>query len=75
MKHSAKQLQEMTEKQLDELLRQLRGELRQMRFQASHGELKQVHKMKEAKKSIARIMMQKGKLRKDQPLTTNQEQG
>ncbi len=75
MKHSAKQLQDMSEKQLDELLGQLRGEIRQMRFLVTHGELKQVHKIKVVKRSIARIMMQKGKLSKAEPLTTKQEQG
>jgi ribosomal protein L29 len=75
MMHSAKQLQDMSEKQLDELLGQLRGEMRQMRFLVTHGELKQVHKIKEAKRSIARIMMQKGILAKAEPLTTNQKQG
>lgn len=74
MKYKAKQLQDMNEKQLDELLAQLRGELRQMRFLVSHGELKQVHKIKEVKGSIARILTQKARLRTAKPLTTNEEQ-
>ena len=46
----------MSVSQLDDLLKQLRGELRQMRFLAKHGEFRQVHQMKQNKKSIARIM-------------------
>lgn len=60
MDYTQKQLKDMSIGQLDDLLKQLRGELRQMRFLAKHGELKEVHKMKQNKRGIARIMNLKG---------------
>jgi ribosomal protein L29 len=56
MKYTVKQLDDMNVPQLHELLKELRGKLRQMRFLVSHGEMRQVHEIKVVKRSIARIM-------------------
>lgn len=56
MKYTVQQLTDMTEAQLQEVLQQLRGSLRQMRFLASHGELRQVHEIKETRRTIARVL-------------------
>ena len=56
MKYTVKQLADMNVAQLHELLKELRGKLRQMRFLASHGELRQVHEIKQIRRSIARIL-------------------
>lgn len=57
MKQKAKQLREMSATQLESLRAELQGQLRQYRFLVRHGELKQVHKINEAKKTIARLTM------------------
>ena len=53
---SFKKLQEMSEQRLQELLREHQSGLRKMRFQATGGELKTVHKIGESRKLIARIL-------------------
>ena len=77
MNYAQKQLRDMSVSQLDDLLKQLRGELRQMRFLAKHGEFRQVHQMKQNKKSIARIMSLKSQARTQEtaaPLTDEVKQ-
>jgi large subunit ribosomal protein L29 len=49
------ELNNMPEKELRELLAEKRHELRELRFQASERQLKQLHKLNDAKKTIARI--------------------
>lgn len=42
---------------LKQLVAEQRDELRELNFKVKSGQLKQVHKLKEIKKGIARIMM------------------
>ncbi len=50
------ELRAKSEQQLHNLLSEKREELRQLRFKASEGALKENHKMKETRKTIARIL-------------------
>lgn len=56
MQQTVKQLRQMSPEQLRKNLEDMQGELRQLRFLAGQGELKQVHKIRSLKKDIARIM-------------------
>lgn len=58
MKYTQKQLNEMKPDQLNQMLKELRGKLRQLRFLASHGELRQIHEIAETRKSVARVLGQ-----------------
>jgi ribosomal protein L29 len=49
-------LQNISEKELSEMLAVKRGELKDLRFAASASQLKQVHKISLVKKEIAQIL-------------------
>ncbi|OGH71136.1 MAG: 50S ribosomal protein L29 [Candidatus Magasanikbacteria bacterium RIFCSPHIGHO2_02_FULL_51_14] len=49
-------LKRKTEKDLRELLREKRTALRELRFQAGEGQLKDVREIREARKAIAQIL-------------------
>jgi ribosomal protein L29 len=71
-----KQIKEMGETELRNVLAQTRGQLRQFRFLAGQGELKQVHTVKQLRKTIARISTAlTERKRKDSPLTGIKKQG
>jgi ribosomal protein L29 len=53
---SIKQLKEMSAEQRTKILQEQRDILRQLRFQAGSGELKQNHKVKQVKQIISRIL-------------------
>ncbi|MEK7681013.1 MAG: 50S ribosomal protein L29 [Patescibacteria group bacterium] len=46
-----------SEKELKEILAEQKQELHSLRFQVRSGQLKQVHKINQAKKTLARITM------------------
>ena len=52
----AQELRQKTLKELHSLLEEMREELRKLRFDLVMGKLKNVHKIKETKKDIARIL-------------------
>ena len=50
------ELQQKSVQDLRELLAETRQELRELRFKASEGQLKRIHKISVARKTIARIL-------------------
>ena len=50
------EITKQSEKELNELLAQKNGELKDLRFSAHSGQLKQVHKIKLVKREIAKIL-------------------
>ncbi len=56
MNYTAAQIKELSEKELHELLSKLRGEQRQMRFLIRQGEWREMHKIHQTKKAIARVL-------------------
>ncbi|MFB6181820.1 MAG: 50S ribosomal protein L29 [Candidatus Magasanikbacteria bacterium] len=50
------ELKTKSTQQLHEILSEYREKLRQLRFKASEGALKENHKIEEARKTIARIL-------------------
>ncbi|MBT4153060.1 MAG: 50S ribosomal protein L29 [Candidatus Magasanikbacteria bacterium] len=50
------ELQQKSVQDLRELLAETRQELRELRFKASEGQLKTIHKISVARKTIARIL-------------------
>lgn len=55
MEMKANKVREMSGNELDQKLRELKGELFNLRFQMATGQLENPLKVKEVKKSIARI--------------------
>ena len=51
-----KELRQLSDTEVHRLLSELREQLRDMRFKAARRELKDVRDMREAKKTIARIL-------------------
>jgi large subunit ribosomal protein L29 len=74
MKYKMKQLKQMTEKELQDVLKRLRGELRQFRFLSAHGEMKQVHQFRETRKTMARILTISRQNARQGSLTETKEQ-
>ena len=54
-KYTIKQLRDMSAKELNGNLKELQNELRSLRFQVGLSELKEVHKIREIRKTIAQI--------------------
>ena len=52
----AKELREKTSEELNSMLKELKGDLFNLRFQLAINQLDNPHKIKEVKKEIARIM-------------------
>ena len=52
----AKELREKTSEELNTMLKELKGDLFNLRFQLAINQLDNPHKIKEVKKDIARIM-------------------
>ena len=52
----ASELRDMTDEQLEERLKELYGELRDMRFKEAVGQLTQTSRAREVRKDIARIL-------------------
>lgn len=74
MKYSAKQIKELTVSELQELLSKLHGELRQMRFLIRQGEWREMHKIRNTKKAIARVLTSLGG-KSEEELTDKKKQG
>ncbi len=53
---NAKEIREMTPEQLDSKLKELKGELFNLRFQHAINQLDNPHRIADVKKDIARIM-------------------
>ncbi len=51
-----KELQKKEEKDLQEILMQSREKIRELRFKASHGQLKDIREIRETRKKIAQIL-------------------
>ena len=49
-------LKRKSEKELQKILQQLRNELRELRFKASEGQLKNVNVIRKTRRSIAQVM-------------------
>ena len=58
------EIKTLNEKELKEMLAEKRGELRDLRFSAHSGQLKQVKKIENVKKTIARILTTLNKITK-----------